>query len=69
LTYSAGENIQATINVIKYDADSISVFGSIDHFQLTLNGEITEYQLKAIGTIANNPQAQIRVVGTKREDL
>lgn len=64
-----GNNIQATINVVKYDQNSISVFGNIDHFQLTLNGEINEYQFEAIGTIANNPQTQIRVVGTKREDL
>lgn len=64
-----GNNIQATINVVKYDQNSISVFGNIDHFQLTLNGEINEYQFKAIGTIANDPQTQIRVVGTKREDL
>ena len=61
--------IQATINVIKFDPNSISVFGDIDHFQLILNGEINEYQFNTIGTIANNSQAQIKVVGTKREDL
>lgn len=62
-------NINATITVIKYDSNSISVFGNINHFELILNGEIGENQFDAIGTIANNPQAQMRVVGTKKEDL
>lgn len=62
-------NIHATITVIKYDPNSISVFGNINHFELILNGEIDENQFNAIGTIANNPQAQMRVVGTKKEDL
>jgi len=61
-------NIEAHINVIKYDDNSVSVFGNINQFQLNLNGEIDEYQFNAVGTIVNNPQAQIRVVGTKRVD-
>jgi hypothetical protein len=61
--------IEATINVIKYDQNSISVFGNMDHFELKIKGEIDEYKFKAIGTIVNNPQAVINVVGTKREDL
>lgn len=65
----ADNKIQATINVIKFNPNSISVFGDIDHFQLILNGEINEYQFNAIGTIADKPQVQIKVVGTKREDL
>lgn len=64
-----GNNIQATISVIQYDENIVSVFGNITHFQLTIDGEINEYQFSAVGTIANNPQVQIKVVGTKREDL
>jgi len=64
-----GNKIEAIINCIKYDQNSISIFGNIDHFQLKIQGEIDEYQLKAKGTIINNPQAVIEVVGTKREDL
>lgn len=64
-----GNKIEATINVIKYDQNSVSVFGDIDHFQLKIEGKIDEYRLKAIGTIINNPHADIEVVGTKREDL
>ncbi|MBU4388723.1 MAG: hypothetical protein KKB23_04205 [Proteobacteria bacterium] len=64
-----GNTIEATIAVLKHNPNSISVFGNIDHFQLNLIGEIDEYQFNATGTIVNNPQAQIKVVGTKREDL
>lgn len=62
-------NINASITVIKYDQNSVSVFGNISHFQLNLNGPIDNYQFNATGTIANNPEAKIKVVGTKREDL
>ncbi len=61
--------INAVITVIKYDQNSVSVFGNINHFELILDGEIQENNFEAIGTIANNPQAQIRVIGTKKEDL
>ena len=62
-------SINATLTVIKYDPHSISVFGNINHFELILSGEIDENQFNAVGTITNNPQAQMRVVGTKKEDL
>lgn len=64
-----GNNINALITVIKYDPNSISVFGNINHFELTLNGEIDENQFTAIGTIPNNHQVKMKVVGTKKEDL
>ena len=61
--------INASITVIKYDPNSVSVFGNISHFQLKLTGPIDQYQFNATGTITNKPEAQIKVVGTKREDL
>ena len=64
-----GNKINATITVIKYDENSTSVFGDISHFQLNINGEIDEYKFSAVGTITGNPQVQIEVVGTKKEDL
>lgn len=69
-TYNiTGDNINATITVVKYDANSTSIFGNVDHFQLTVNGKIDEYQFNTTGTIINDPHAQIQVVGTKRRDL
>jgi len=65
----ADNKFDATINAIKYNPNIVSVFGNIDHFQLNLIGEVDEYQFNATGAIVNNPQAQIKVVGTKREDL
>ncbi len=61
--------LEASITVIKHNLNAISVFGDIDHFQLNFSGEINEYEFDAVGEIANNPQAQIKVVGTKKEDL
>ena len=63
------KKIQGSVNVIKYDKNSISVFGNISHFQLTFSGEIDENRFEAVGKIANNPQAQIKIIGTKKEDL
>lgn len=64
-----GNIINANMTIIKYDPSSISVFGNINHFELILDGHIEENNFDAIGVIANNPHAQIRVVGTKKEDL
>lgn len=62
-------NINATMTVIKHDPNSISVFGNIDHFQLNLSGEIDEYQFTATANIIGNDLAQLRIVGTKKEDI
>ena len=64
-----GNSINATIEVIRYDENSISVFGDISHFQLNINGAIDEYQFRAIGTIADMPQVEIKVIGTKRNGV
>jgi hypothetical protein len=64
-----GNNFDATITVIKYNPNAIAVFGNIDHFQINLRGQIDEYQFNAIGTIVNNPQAQMKIIGTKKVDL
>lgn len=69
-TYNiTGDNINATITVVKYDPNSTSIFGNVDHFQLTVSGKIDEHEFNIAGAIVNNPQAQIQVIGTKREDL
>jgi hypothetical protein len=52
-----------------YPKNSISVFGNISHFQLTFSGEIDKNRFEAVGNIADNPQAQIKIIGTKKEDL
>ncbi len=64
-----GNNIRGTINVIKYDQNSISVFGDITHFELTFTGQIDENQFSAVGNITGNPQARIRITGAKKEDV
>ncbi|HAX99041.1 MAG TPA: hypothetical protein DCY12_09205 [Candidatus Atribacteria bacterium] len=61
--------IRATIDVTRYNKDSVSVFGDYDHYELTLDGVIDEYQFAVKGTFTNKPQFQISVVGKKREDL
>lgn len=60
--------IDATITVIKYDPNSVSIFGDIDHFELIIQGEINENNFTATGTIKNDTN-KITVSGTKKEDL
>jgi len=61
--------IKGELLVIRYDSNGISVFGDISQFNLMIDGDINEYQFVAVGSIADNPQDQIRFTGTKREDL
>ena len=64
-----GDTFKGKVNVNRFDVNSISVFGDIDHFTLTFSGEINRYHFSAAGVISNNPQHQIRVVGNKKEEL
>jgi hypothetical protein len=59
----------ADLTIVKYDANSISVFGDLDHFQLKINGQLDEYKFTATGTITNLPHMEIHLAGTKKEDL
>ncbi len=62
-------NIVCDVDVIKYDANSISIFGNVDQFKLTISGKIDDFQLSAIGSVANNHQSHVRIVGNKKENL
>lgn len=62
-------NIQGSINVIKYDINGISVFGDIDHFELNFHGDIDENQFNLVGNIKNSPEVKIMMIGSKKEDL
>ena len=70
-TYRMIDNrFEGTATVIKHDPNSISVFGNIGHFEITLVGEITgDYQFKAVGNIMNNPEAKITITGIKKVDI
>ncbi len=61
--------IQGSINIIRYDVNSISVFGNIDHFELNIEGDINENQFTLVGNIDEIPDVQIRVIGSKKEDF
>lgn len=66
----SGNKIDGTVDVIQYDLNSASVLGNIDHFELTISGELkTENRLEAKGMIPSMPGVQIRIIGTKKEDL
>lgn len=64
-----GTQIQGTVNVIRFDPTTISVFGNIGQFALSLSGTINVYHLTAAAVIANNPQYKIKIIGNKKEDM
>jgi hypothetical protein len=64
-----GNNINAAINIIRYDDTSISVFGNVDHFELNLEGNTDGVRLNATGTIAGSHEFKIKVTGIKKEDM
>jgi hypothetical protein len=64
-----GTTLNATANIIKYNQNSISVFGNIGLIQLNFSCQIEEdYQFSGIANIVGNPMAQIRISGEKKED-
>jgi hypothetical protein len=65
----AGGKLKGTVNVIRYDQNSISVFGDADNFTLQLDGTINGYTLAANAKSDKYPQYGITVTGTKKEDL
>jgi len=65
-----GRKIAGTVNVIRYDPNSISVLGGMDHFELIISGELkNDNQFEADGSITGRPTIQIRIIGNKKEDL
>lgn len=64
------KKIKADLAITRYNANISSVFGDLDHFSLTIQGELEdEYLFKARGTIANYPDIEIYIEGKKKEDL
>lgn len=63
------KKIDGKVHVIKYDPNGISVFGEIDHFEITFSGNIDDNNLDVSGNITNSPESTINIVGTKKEDF
>jgi T3SS negative regulator,GrlR len=69
-TYQVADTkIEGEVNVIRFDPNTLSVFGDIDHFTLSFFGDINEYALTAAATIMDKPKAQIKLVAHKKEDI
>ena len=64
-----GENITAEILVSHYQGSKNSVFGSLDEFNLSLIGEVSNDTLITIGSIVGQPQVTISIHGKKAADL
>jgi uncharacterized ubiquitin-like protein YukD len=65
----ADAKIQGTVDVVRFDPNTLSVFGDIDHFTLSFSGDINDYHLSAAATITDKPEFQIKVVANKKEDM
>ncbi|MCZ6803730.1 MAG: hypothetical protein O7D86_07330 [Proteobacteria bacterium] len=62
--------INADLQITKYDPNSVSVFGPIDHYNLKINGDIDECKFRAEGTASlENSSESINIVGTKKENM
>ena len=58
-----------TIDVTRYNRKSLSVFGDIGQYTMELEGKIQDYQIKGTAWIKGNRDRQLRIVGTKKEEL
>ena len=61
-------DITGTITVMRYDNNSVSVFGDIDNFELSFNGQINDNEFKIIATLNSDSQENIQINGIKKED-
>jgi len=61
--------ISANVIIIKYNPVGTSVFGDLDSFNLSINGEIDKLHFSAVGTISNMPHLQIKIIANKKEDF
>ena len=63
-----GGKIKAEVDVIRFDADSVSIFGDIESFTLVLDGTITGVDFQARATSDSSPNIEMVVKGNKVED-
>lgn len=64
-----GNTIQGNVNVTRFDANSISVFGDINQFALSFAGEINSTSISAVASLVSTPKFKMRMIGNKKEDF
>ena len=64
----SNSNISASVEVIRFQENSISVFGDIPQFSLEFSGELKQDEFAAVGFIKNMPQQKIHIRGMKKEE-
>lgn len=64
-----GTDLHGRVNVIRYDPNSISVFGDIDNFSLNLEGSISDSELIVVAGDVNNSKNTMHITGKKKEEL
>lgn len=61
--------ITGKITAIRFDVNSISVFGPQEQFTLEFEGELSGTQFDAKGNLQDNPDLKIYVKGKKKENI
>lgn len=64
-----GEELRGKVSIIRFDPNSISVFGEVDNFSLDLKGTIKDYEFRADAYVIGNSGKTLHIVGKKREEL
>lgn len=64
-----GDAIEAKIDVVRFEPNSISVFGNIPRFRLILNGSVTGNELRARGHADQLPEVYVQINGRKKVDI
>lgn len=61
--------IKAQVDVIRFDRNSVSIFGDIESFVLEFEGMVNNNSFQARATCDKFPNIAMEVRGSKREDL
>lgn len=62
-------NIRGKVAVTRFNKNIISVFGDVDHFSLTFDGQIKPDLIEAVASFGNTPDFKIRIICKKKVDL
>jgi len=63
------QSITGEIDVIRFDQNTISVFGPIDSFKLSMSGTVHDGDFTARASSTSFPDVDMQIKGSKREDL
>lgn len=62
-------HIGGKAEVVRFDKNSLSVFGDMDNFTLNLDGKVSENSIVGVASLADRPELKAQIRCTKKAEL